>query len=203
MIPAMTDRQDTATTRPGAARTVAGDRQDATPEGLTVADAAARLGVTPDAIRRRLHRGTLAGAKTVDGEWRVWLPDGEAGAPPGPAPGPPPGQPPGERQDTARTPPAAQEVAPHPAMEALLESQRQEITYLREQLAERSRELAAERERFDVLHREALARIPALGAGQDAPVAAREPHHATEPADTTPDTSRSWWRRVLAWLRGM
>ncbi len=195
MMPAMTDRQDTATTRPGAARTEAGDRQDATPEGLTVADAAAHLGVTPDAIRRRLHRGTLAGAKTVDGEWRVWLPDGEAGAPPGP----PPGQPPGERQDTARTPPAAQEVAPHPAIEALLESQRQEIAYLRDQLDQRSRELAAERERFDVLHREALARIPALGAGQDAPVAAPEPQRETETAGATPDASVPWWRFWERW----
>ncbi len=188
MIPAMSDRQDTARTEPGA-------RQDATPEGLTVADAAARLSVTPDAIRRRLHRGTLAGAKTVDGEWRVWLPDGEAGAPPGP----PPGQPPGERQDTARTPPVSQEIAPHPAMEALLEGQRQEITYLREQLAERSRELAAERERFDVLHREALARIPALGAGQDAPVAAREPQHEAQPVEPAADTSVPWWKFWERW----
>ncbi len=189
MITAMSDRQDTATTRPDAARTEPGARPDAMPEGLTVADAAARLSVTPDAIRRRLHRGTLAGAKTVDGEWRVWLPDGEAGAPPGSPPGPSPG----ERQDTARTPPAAQEVAPHPAIEALLESQRQEIAYLRDQLDQRSRELAAERERFDVLHREALARIPALGAGQDAPVAAREPQREAEPAEASHDSSSSWW----------
>ncbi len=188
MIPAMSDRQDTARTEPGA-------RQDATPEGLTVADAAARLGVTPDAIRRRLHRGTLAGAKTVDGEWRVWLPDGEAGAPPGP----PPGQPPGERQDTARTPPAAQEVAPHPAIEALLESQRQEIAYLRNQLAERSRELAAERERFDVLHREALARIPALGAGQETPQASPAPRHAAADVEPADDPSVPWWKFWERW----
>ncbi len=77
-------------TRPDVAGSGPGDRQDATPEGLTVAEAAARLAVTPDAIRRRLQRGTLAGAKTVDGGWRVWLPVDEAGAPPG------------RRQDTAR-----------------------------------------------------------------------------------------------------
>ncbi len=76
------------------------DRQDATPSGLTVTEAAARLAVTPDLIRRRLHRGTLAGGKTVDGEWRVWLPDGEAGAPSGP----PPEQQPTESQDTAGPP---------------------------------------------------------------------------------------------------
>ncbi len=177
-------------TRPVAARTEAGNRQDISPEGLTVADAAARLAVTPDAIRRRLHRGTLAGAKTVDGEWRVWLPEGEAGAPPGQAPA--------DRQDTARTPPGTPETASHPAVEALLEGQRQEIAYLREQLDQRSRELAAERERFDVLHREALARIPALGAGQDAPVAAREPQREAEPAEASHDSSSSWW---TSWWR--
>ncbi len=189
MIPAMSDRQDSAMTRPGAARTETGGSQDVTPEGLTVADAAARLAVTPDAIRRRLHRGTLAGAKTVDGEWRVWLPRGEAGAPPGP----PPGQPPEDRQDTARTPPVLHETPPHPAIEALLEGQRQEIAYLREQLAERSRELATERERFDVLHREALGRIPALGAGQDAAT--------TPPAPQEPQTPKQgkdpWWVSLL------
>ena len=169
--------------RPDAARPEPGDRPDATPGGLTVAEAAARLAVTPDAIRRRLHRGTLAGAKTVEGEWRVWLPDGEAGG----APASPPGRPPVDRQDTARTPPVPQETTPHSAIEARLESQQTEITYLREQLAERSRELAAERERFDVLHREALARIPALSAGQDAPQASPAVHHAPDDDDDEDD----------------
>ncbi len=186
----MTDRQDPDTSRP-----------DAAPEGLTVAEAAARLAVTPDAIRRRLHRGTLAGAKTVDGEWRVWLPVDEAGAPPGP--------PPGQCPDAARTPPGqvdppfegSRPEATHPAVEALIESQQAEIAYLREHLAERSRELAAERERFDVLHREALARIPALGAGQEAPVAAREPQHEARPVESAADadTSVPWWRFWERW----
>lgn len=70
---------------------------------------------------------------------------------------------------------------------------------LREQLAERSRELAAERERFDVLHREALARIPALGAGQDAPQAAPAVHHAPEPTNAATDTSVPWWRFWERW----
>lgn len=116
----MTDRQDTAMTHPDTARTEAGGRQDATPEGLTVAEAAIRLAVTPDAIRRRLYRGTLAGAKTVDGE----------------------------------------------------------------------------RERFDMLHREALARIPALGAGQDVSRAAPAVHHATEEVEAAPPISVHSGNRV-------
>jgi hypothetical protein len=46
-----------------------------------------------------------------------------------------------------------------------------EVAYLRAQLDHGRRELAAERERFDVLHREALARIPAVGPGENAPPA--------------------------------
>ncbi len=87
----------------------------------------------------------------------------------------------------------------HPAVEALIESQQAEIAYLREQLAERSRELAAERERFDVLHREALARIPALGAGQDAPVAAHKPQPEAQPVEPAADTSVPWWRLWERW----
>ena len=59
-----------------------GDSQqdgDGTPTGhatVSVAEAARRLGVTPDAIRSRLHRGTLAGEK-VDNVWRIRLSDRE------------------------------------------------------------------------------------------------------------------------------
>jgi hypothetical protein len=43
-----------------------------------------------------------------------------------------------------------------------------EVAYLRDQLDMSRRELAAERERFDVIHREALSRIEALTAGETA-----------------------------------
>ena len=52
-------------------------RQDTTGHAtVSVAEAARRLGVTPDAIRSRLHRGTLEGEK-VDNAWRIRLPDRE------------------------------------------------------------------------------------------------------------------------------
>jgi hypothetical protein len=90
---------------------------------------------------------------------------------------------PPDTPDAARTP---ADAAPNAARE-LIDHLKAENDYLRDQLDQRSRELAAERERFDVLHREALGRIPALGAGQDAPVAARAPQHgaqAIEPMGT-------------------
>lgn len=55
-------------------RTPTGNREDVQNlNTVDVAEAARRLGVTPDAIRARLHRGTLKGEK-VDGQWRVRLP---------------------------------------------------------------------------------------------------------------------------------
>ena len=62
-------------------RTPTADRQGADSRacrGLSVAAAADRLGVTPDAVRGRLHRGTLSGEK-VGTAWRVFLPE-ERGA---------------------------------------------------------------------------------------------------------------------------
>ena len=44
--------------------------QDASPLSLSVA--AVRLGISPDAARKRLERGTLRGEKRA-GRWRVWL----------------------------------------------------------------------------------------------------------------------------------
>ncbi|MDP9473851.1 MAG: hypothetical protein M3Q71_24855, partial [Chloroflexota bacterium] len=38
-----------------------------------LAAAAARLGISPDATRKRLERGTLRGEKRA-GRWLVWLP---------------------------------------------------------------------------------------------------------------------------------
>ena len=52
-----------------------GDQQDtrqgtARPATVPVADAARRLGISPDAVRGRLQRGTLAGEK-IAGVWHV------------------------------------------------------------------------------------------------------------------------------------
>jgi excisionase family DNA binding protein len=43
-------------------------------ELLTVAEAAERLGITKEAIRKRIHRGTLRSDKDADGTVRVYLP---------------------------------------------------------------------------------------------------------------------------------
>jgi hypothetical protein len=52
---------------------------DADVEPLTIAGASARLGIAPDAVRKRIRRGSLRAIK-VDGCWRVLLGAEEAAA---------------------------------------------------------------------------------------------------------------------------
>jgi hypothetical protein len=52
---------------------------DADVEPLTIAGASARLGIAPDAVRKRIRRGSLRAVK-VDGCWRVLLGAEEAAA---------------------------------------------------------------------------------------------------------------------------
>jgi len=44
-------------------------------EWCTVVEAAARLGITTDAVRQRVKRGVLTGARSNDGKPRVWVTD--------------------------------------------------------------------------------------------------------------------------------
>ena len=188
---------DTTPTRP---------RHDTDREAVSPTEAAHRLGVTPDAVRARLRRGTLPGER-VDGEWRVHMPR---------RPEPPP---PSARRDANATPTATRHDDDTTGVGALIAAkddaiaaQREEIAFLREQLDHSRRELAAERERFDVIHREALHRIEALTAGdagageprQDAPLASPAgrsgAHGSPRPPGAAAGEAGSWvahlWRRV-------
>jgi hypothetical protein len=155
---------------------------------MTVADAAKALGLTSDAIRAKIRRGTMSGFKAEDDTWRVIM-----GQPGDTTPTDP-----GQTDDTT-TVSQGQTPANQPtdAHIHLVEHMQQEIEYLRTELAKRSRELATERERSDVLQREALGRIEALTATVE------EPENATSGAvgPTESDESplkgiRGWWHRI-------
>ena len=136
---------------------------------LMVVEAAARLGISSDAVRSRLNRGTLEGRKEEDG-WVVYLPVEPTVDQPSPAV---------ERPSTDREP----TVAP----DALLTSKDETITALRDEVAFLRRELETrtdELQRRDVLLREALERIPQLPANVAPPSqAAPAAHHAPDDDD--------------------
>jgi hypothetical protein len=186
-----------------------GTRQARDRTVLSVPEAAAKLGVTPDAIRARLHRKTLGGEK-INGEWRVYLDRVDSVQTT-------------ERQDTDRIPTVDRQDDQQDATAVKQDADRHtdspsivgqliaskdetiarldaEVEFLRRELETRTDEL----QRRDVLLREALGRIPQLPVGEtrvDPPTAQREPRSEEEAANVTADTSqsetRSWWRRLL------
>jgi hypothetical protein len=160
-------------------------------ETMPAAEAARRLGITPDAVRARINRGTLAGEKR-GAQWWVYLPTDRIPVEP------PTGTQPdatGTRPDTDRP---------------LVEQLRSEVDYLRGELAARNRDLATERERSatereraDVLMREALGRIEALTAGEtreDATQSTQDGPHDEQSGDAADNAPASWWRR---WWRSL
>ncbi len=175
MIPAMSDRRPTVD-QPSTDRPPIVDR-------LTVAEAAARLGISSDAVRSRLNRGTLEGRKEEDG-WVVYLPVEVPIEPTVDQPSPTVERPSTDREPTVAT-------------DALLSSKDETITALRDEVAFLRRELETrtdELQRRDVLLREALERIPQLPAS----LSTTPP---PPPAEVSPETDNPmpWWRFWERW----
>ena len=141
-------------------------RQDGDRTGLSVPDAAQRLGVTPDAVRARLHRGTLAGEKR-DGPWVVFPPDADE-------PAPSAHEPTGPRAD----PTVGQQDADRTATAALIATLERENARLWEALAARTEEVR----RKDHIIAGLVQRVPGLPAGTDAARARQDAPHEAEPA---------------------
>ncbi len=167
--------------------------QQLDPTLMSVADAADRLGVTSDAIRMRLKRGALTGEKR-GGRLFVRLPD-------------PTSNPTTDQTETQR-PPNGDLLAVIASKDAALDHAEREIDWLRDQLSERSRELATERERADVLSRIALDRIESLTAGNvsDSSQAhenglsgaiAKGLDDASLSTPATPSKRAGWWSRIF------
>ena len=153
--------------------------QDAAQDRVTIQEAAQRLGVKEDAIRKRIQRGTLRHEKTQEGRVFVWL-----------------DAPPDATQD------AAQDTYRDASQDALLSAKDETIAALREQLAQ-----ANERDRENRRIIAALtARIPAIEAPQEPTGAAEtveeEPERAEPQSATGRDQEsvprRSWWCK---WFR--
>jgi hypothetical protein len=150
---------------------------------VTIAEAARILGVKEPAIRKRMQRGTLEHDKGEDGRTYVYL---DAGIPEGMDAGIP-------GRSTGQ--------------EERIEELKDQVTYLRDQLAE-EREA---RRRADTIiaqltqaNATLAARIPELEAPpvpRETPESADEPSDTAEPRSATEEQqeppSRPWWRRMF------
>ncbi len=138
---------------------------------MTLREAAARLGVSESAIRKRVERGTLRSDKGPDGRRYVYLDTGAD-----------------KMADIGADESATRERA------TLISEMRAHNETLREQL-EAERQAHAEARR---LLAAALERIPALEPPGDTE-SAFEPVPSTEtsPERETPTEPRPWWRRMF------
>src|SRR5215210_7887552 len=145
---------------------------------LTVADAAASLGITEGAVRSRIKRGTLPTTKE-GGTVFVLLGDGTSPA----------------NQSTNAGEPSDQSE--------LIAALQDHVRFLREPLATEREARTEERRRHDTVVAQLTSKIPAIEASQEATDAAEaaeeqgrgQPRPATERAQEP--VQRPWWRRVF------
>jgi hypothetical protein len=145
---------------------------------LDLKEAAAELGITSEAVRRRAKRGTLASETGEDGRLYVWLPDvSDSGVHDGSH----------DRPHDGRS---------QPLPETLLERFEDENEFLRRELERLHREL----ERKDAILLTMAQHIPELEP-------AREPRESPETAsdsdgegEIAPEQEKpvSWWRKLLS-----
>lgn len=165
--------------------------QDVASDRVTVQEAAHRLGVKEDAIRKRIQRGKIRHTKDPDGRVWVWV---------RPA------------QDTTQDAGAAsqdetQDEYRDTAQDGRIGDLQEQVAYLRRQLDE---EREARRRADTILvqlsaaNAEQARTIRAIEAAQEATEEAEpveEAPEAREPRSATPGpraaTWRPWWRRVL------
>ena len=146
---------------------------------LTVQEAAARLGVKEDAVRKRMQRGSLAHEKE-DGRVYVYL---------------------DVTQDTTQD--ASYPQAQVEGNGELVEELRDRVRYLERQLDQEREARTEERRRHDTLLAQLMQRIPELEGPREQrdgrETASEHANGAAAPADVSGDQAasepRSWWRR--------
>ncbi len=158
---------------------------------LDLKAAAAELGVTSEAIRRRAKRGTLPSEKGEDGLLYVWVPDVSDGVHNGSDNGP-------HGVSDARVHGGSHDQEQGPRLpEALLERFEDENGFLRQELERLHREL----ERKDAILMTLAQRIPELEAAPEQrgyPVTSAEQQDSgTAYPDDGGAEKRSWWKRFF------
>ena len=173
-----------ANDQPGSDQTTNQTTNQTADQRVSVSEAAALLGLSEDAVRSRIKRGTLRKEKAKDGTVRVVLGTGQ------------PTDRPSNGNDRLTTDQAPNQTGTRSEAQAeLVDSLLDQVAYMREQLAE-EREA---RRRADTIIAQlsqanaALAqRVPEL----EAPPEPRE-GHATAPEQQEPSQRRSWLYRFF------
>jgi excisionase family DNA binding protein len=145
-----------------------GEDRDTAQDRVTIQEAARRLGVKEDAIRKRIQRGTLPHEKTEEGRVFVWL---------------------DAAQDTTRD--TTEDAYRYtPSRDELVAELRDQVRFLREELARKDAILLRMAESIPQLEAPPEAReSPESPAPTETPTSAGGgPHEATE---------RPWWRRLF------
>ncbi len=143
------------------------------PIRLSVPQAAERLGITQDAVRKRIKRGYIEWEKDEDGRLYVWV-------------------------DPTET---VKETSSETSSETSKDVDDAVLLDYVETLKERIRHLEEESRRKDHLLAAALERIPALEAPPDTPSEPQESHVSASEEERKgtgpPETGRPWWRRIF------
>jgi hypothetical protein len=141
---------------------------------LTAQEAAATLGISVEAIRGRVKRGTLQSTKAEDGTVYVYLHEDD--------------------QTNGQTQPVGDQTQPEPEPVA---DQSELVQVLYAQL-EAEREANRENRRIIAI---LASRVPELESAPEAPVPSQTPSEnggsSTEPDGDNGQHRRSWWRRLF------
>lgn len=179
----------TTNDQPGSNHTTDNSTDQATARRVTVAEAAVLLGLSEDAVRSRLKRGTLRKEKARDGTVLVVLGTGGSSGRPTT----------GADQTIGR--PTTGQPTDQIVQTDLVEVLRDQVGFLREQL-EQEREANRENRRIIA---GLVQRVPELEPARDPAPEPREAPAASEAAgnsDVPPEPReplqrRSWWRRFF------
>ncbi len=149
--------------------------QDKDTQGVPLAEAAARLGISEELVRKRIYRKKLKGYK-VDGRWHVVLngQDQRHATP----------------QDSRQDPSGQVQDRQDSFARELIDSQKTEIEFLRSELSARTEELRRKDHIIAALTDTLKQRLPELEPGTPA---TPSPRQSTQ-------QERSWWQRFFGWF---
>jgi hypothetical protein len=149
-------------------------------ERVNVAEAARRLGVSQDAVYKRIKRGTIPWEKGTDDKTYVWIEEEDASTD-GPIPS-------SEK---------SYDQSVDSSTDPLLDELRDRVRFLEAELADRKDEAR----RKDSIIMALTQRVPELDASSGPPESPQTPleqqERRTGPTDDTEAQRQSWWRRFF------